>query len=587
MQYYPDSFLQDLKDKSPIEDIVSQYVDMKRAGGNFLGLCPFHREKTPSFTVSAQKQIFHCFGCNTGGNVFNFIMRIENIDFVEAVALLAKKAGMELPTADKAADALYEKRKSMIHMHRDAARFFYKSLCAKDGEEALNYLHGRQISNETIKKFGLGFAPNSWNALVSHLTGLGYSKGDIEEAGLGIRGKTGDVYDRFRNRVIFPIIDIRSQVIGFGGRVMGDEMPKYLNSPETAVFSKGRNLFSMNFAKATAQKDGIILAEGYMDVISLYQAGFTNAVASLGTALTQEQARQIARYTKQVTIAYDSDAPGQVAAKKAIDILKRAEIEVKVLTITGGKDPDAYIKSYGADRFRLLLQGSNSDIDYKMESLAVEYDLGDIMQKTKFLSKMVELLCTITSAIERELYIKKIAGQYQISSAAIESEVSKAIKKRNKSMQQENKTAAISRLLPDVSRGQEEQGVTKARKNEQTLLALLYENPSCYELVKDMQAEDFLGEAERNAFAWIVQEIKENRMPDITFAQEQLSGAEISVLTRAISAGEEIQNKERAIRELADEMKQYRLKKEAINANSEDMREMVRWYNQIKNKKNK
>lgn len=588
MQYFPDTFLQDLKDRCPIEDVVSHYVELKRTGNNMVGLCPFHREKTPSFTVSQDKQIFHCFGCSAGGNVFNFIMRAENVDFVEAVAILAKRAGIELPQADAEADEIHKKRQRMLAMHKETARFFYQTLMKDVGHEGLAYLHGRQIKDSTIRKYGLGFAQNSWDQLTRYLTGLGYNKLEMLEAGLGVRGKTGDIYDRFRNRIMFPIINIRGEVIAFGGRVMDNSLPKYLNSPETVIFSKSRNLFSLNLAKNTAKEQGILLVEGYMDVISLYQAGFQNCVASLGTALTSEQARLIARFTKDVIIAYDSDAAGQAATQKAIDTLKRASMNIRVLKMEGGKDPDEYIKNFGADRFAMLLTGSDNDIEYRIERLRQAYDLTDIVQKTRFLEQLVEILSQIDSAIECELYVRKAANQYQISAQAIEGELKNSRRKKKKVFQQENKKTALYRLLPQSREKGLEGHTGKDLRAQEMILALLYENPSVYPIVKDMLSlDDFSQENSKAAYLWMQQLLEQGEKPDLLQGGQELPAEVISVLTGAISRQYEFSNSEQAAVELMDMMKSNSLKKEAINMNSEDMREMVRWYNQIKNKKSK
>jgi DNA primase len=588
LAYFPDSFLQDLKDRCLVEDVVSHYVELKKAGTNLVGLCPFHREKTPSFTVSPDKQIFHCFGCSFGGDVFHFIMRIENVDFVEAVSILAKRAGVALPQTDGETGELHKKRQRMVAIHKEAARFFYQTLSSTEGQKGLSYLRRRQIKDATIRKFGLGFARDSWDSLTSHLLRQGYGKAEIVEAGLGIKGKTGAVYDRFRNRVMFPIINIRGEVIAFGGRVMDASMPKYLNSPETLIFNKRRNLFSLNLAKNTAKEQGILLVEGYMDVLSLYQAGFTSSVASLGTALTFEQAKLISRYATHVTIAYDSDAAGQAATQKAIEVLKRASVEIKVLKIEGGKDPDEYITTYGADRFALLLAGSDNDITYRMERLRQGFNLNDIVQKTRFLEQLVEILSQIDSSIERELYVRKAAEQYEISQQALEAELKKIQRKKRKGLERENKKNALANLLPQSKNKEQDGREGKGLKAQEMLLALLYENPSAYPLIKDRLAEeDFSQDNCKEAFLWMKRLWERGEKPDLLLGTQELQDGVISALTQAISRQYEFSSDETVLKELMDDIKANSLKKEAMNTNSEDMREMVRWYNQVKNKKSK
>ena len=376
---YPEKFITELVERSDIVDVVSGYVRLgKKSGANMFGLCPFHSEKTPSFSVSPDKQIYHCFGCGKGGGVINFVMEIENLSFPEAVEFLARRAGMPLPEQED--DAESRKRARLLNLNRDAARFYYEQLSTPAGQAARDYMARRRIGPATAKNFGIGFAPDSWDSLRKAMRAKGYSDFDMADAGLLKRGRSGGFYDTFRNRLMFPVIDVRGNVIGFSGRILGDGEPKYMNSPETLVFNKSRNLFALNLAKKS--KSGyIILSEGNIDVVSLHQAGFDSAVASLGTSLTAEQARLLSRYTKEVIIAYDNDGAGFKAAQRAIGILEKLDIKVRVLRMSGAKDPDEFIQNKGPDAFRLLLEASEDQMDYRLRNILEQYDLGIDEQK--------------------------------------------------------------------------------------------------------------------------------------------------------------------------------------------------------------
>ncbi|MBR1842620.1 MAG: DNA primase [Oscillospiraceae bacterium] len=427
----PDGFLDELTARNDIVDVVSDYVQLnKRSGSNLFGLCPFHSEKTPSFSVSQDKQIYHCFGCGKGGGVVNFIMEIENLGFMDAVQFLARRAGMEMPEDDTPME-LRNRRARMLELNRDAARFFYETLKTPKGREAVDYIKRRGISPEMAKRFGLGCAPNEWNALTDAMTKKGYTQYELVDAGLCKRGRTGGVYDVFRNRLMFPVIDVRGSVIGFSGRILDDGEPKYLNSPDTPVFSKSHNLFALNLAKKS-KMGMLILAEGNIDVVSLHQAGFDCAVASLGTSLTPEQARLMSRYTERVVIAYDNDGAGQKAAQRAIGIFENTGIQCRVLRMSGAKDPDEYIKKMGAEAFSLLLERSENHIEYRLLAVKAKYDLLTDDGRIGYLREATEVLASIGNSIERDVYSEKVADIASVSKEAVLNEVKRAISRRYK-----------------------------------------------------------------------------------------------------------------------------------------------------------
>ncbi len=444
---FPEAFLQELVEKNDIVDVVSGYVRLtKRSGANQFGLCPFHSEKTPSFSVSPDRQIYHCFGCGKGGGVINFIMEIENLSFPEAVEFLAKRVGMPIPEEENSAES--KRRRRMLDLNRDAARFFHTCLKAPEGRAAQAYMNARQITPQTATRFGLGAAPDTWDSLRNAMHELGYRDQELFEAGLVRKGKSGGFYDTFRGRLMFPVIDVRGDVIGFSGRILGDGEPKYMNSPETLVFNKSRNLFAMNLAKKS--KSGyIILAEGNIDVVMMHQAGFDSAVASLGTSLTAEQARLISRFTNEVVIAYDSDGAGKKASQRAIGLLEKLDVKVKVLSMTGAKDPDEFIKLKGADAFRNLLEKSENHIDYRLQTVTNKYDLTVDEQKVEFLKEASELVARLSGSVERQVYAMRVASLAGVPNDVVAQEVERRHKKavRTACRENENKLSHPERQL--------------------------------------------------------------------------------------------------------------------------------------------
>ena len=490
---FPPSFIDDLVARNPIEDVVGQYVQLKRSGANYFGLCPFHGEKTASFSVAPNKQIYYCFGCHKGGGVINFIMEIENLSYPDAVRFLAKRVGMEVPE-DEQYQSRYKAQERLWKLCREAARFFHETLMSDQGKQARQYLTQRGLSKSTVTRFGLGFAPDQWTALTDEMIRRGYTRQELMDAGLVVsrekNGKTSD-YDKFRNRVMFPIIDLRGNVIAFGGRVMDDSKPKYLNSPETGIFNKRKNLFALNIAKKSKQ-GRIILCEGYMDTITLHQYGFDCAVASLGTALTEEQVNLLSKYTEQVVLTYDSDAAGQDATRRAIPMLEKAGIQVKILRMEGAKDPDEYLKKYGADRFAVLLQGSENQAEYRLQTLQRQYDLTSDEQKVEFLQKAAQLIATFPNAVEREVYAGRAAQAAGIGLEAMKMEVSRAYKKRTNRAERRREQQLLSpaaAIQPKV-RSIRYDNVRSAAAEEGILYQVLRE-PALFDQAGDLTGSQF------------------------------------------------------------------------------------------------
>lgn len=474
------TFLDELSARNDIVDIVSQYVKLKKSGTNYFGLCPFHNEKTPSFSVSAEKQIFHCFGCGEGGGVITFVMKTEGLEFPDAVRYLAEKSGMQLPEEGEEERKAARHRERLYAICKDAARFFYNTLWLPENQVPQQYFLNRGLSRRMINQFGLGFAPDSFHALMDAMSAKGYTRQELIDAGLVSRNEKGNVYDRFRNRVMFPIIDVRGNVIAFGGRVLDDSKPKYLNSPETPIFHKSRNLFAMNLSKKT-KSPYFILAEGYMDVIALHGAGFDSAVASLGTSLTEDQARMIARHTGQIVISYDADGAGQAAAQRAIDILKKCDLQVKVLKIPGAKDPDEFIKAKGADAFRALIERSEDHNAYRLEQIAAKYDLEDDEARVFFLKDAARMLARIESRIEREVYTGRAAKMANVTPEAVAVEVKREInirQKQKKAAEKREIRSPVSMMQPkdkslayaDIKSAKAEEGVIRLAFFDQNLL---------------------------------------------------------------------------------------------------------------------
>ena len=491
---FPPSFLDELAARNPIEEVVGQYVNLKRSGSNLFGLCPFHGEKTASFSVSPDKGIYYCFGCHKGGSVINFEMEIEGLSYPDAVRALAQRVGMEVPE-DEQYQSRYRKQERLWALCKEAARFFNARLYGPDGEEGLAYAQKRGMPKSTLTKFGIGFAPNSWNALCDAMTAKGYTEEELKETGLAaVSRKNGRIYDYFRNRLMFPIIDVRGNVIGFGGRVMDDSTPKYLNSPETIIFNKRRNLFGLNLAKKT-KMDYLILVEGYMDAVALHQYGFDCAVASLGTALTEEHAALLARYTEQVMLIYDGDQAGQNATRRAIPMLEKAGLQVKVLQMRDAKDPDEFLKKFGADRFRLLLEEASNRVEYQLRAILRKYDLNQDEQRVQFINEAADFISTLGNAVQREIYGGRAAEAAKISTDAMKIEVNKAFRRR---LSREKKKQERIDLSPAASLQPKSRTIRynnmKSAMAEEEIVAHALREPACMEQMKELKPEWFSSE---------------------------------------------------------------------------------------------
>ena len=533
----PANIIEDIKFRNEIESVISQYVTLKRAGSNYSGLCPFHSEKTPSFVVFPATQSFYCFGCGAGGDVVSFTMRTENLDYVSALKVLAQRSGITLPEDDDRTSISGVSRQRVLEMNKEAAIFFRNMLFDENiGREARNYLFNeRKLPMSVVKHFGLGFAPNSFGALHDHLRKLGYTDKEMVEGFVCAKGKNDSVYDLFRNRVIFPIIDVSGNVVAFGGRVMDDSKPKYLNTSDTPAFKKSKNLFALNYAKNKCEKM-LILCEGYMDVIALHSAGFENAVATLGTAITPEHARIFSRYTKKVVISYDSDEAGQKAADKAFRLLQEVGIDVKILKMNGAKDPDEFIKKFGANRFADLLEGSKSRFEFEVDKILSRLDISVFENRVKASSEICKIIASYPSNVERDLYCQHTSKLFEIPLDSLKRDVNRAMKRnaKNEKTTQMNEIYRASsgigdRINPDSAANM------RASKVEEAILGLMqlhdeHLNKCSSALVPD----DFVTSFNRRVFEKMVECYKTNGKFDIAFVEENFNINEISRITKMV-----------------------------------------------------
>ena len=505
---YSDEIIDEVRQTNDIVDIISQYVHLKRSGRNFFGLCPFHNEKSPSFSVSPDKQIFHCFGCGVGGNVFTFLQKIEGISFVEAVQTLAERSNIQLPTLQNSADSYKEELKSKVYkVNEFTAQFYHENLYKPEAKIAQEYIKKRKLTNNTLKSFRIGFS-GKFDELYRELKKQGFEDTEILESGLVNKNDNGKYIDRYRNRLMFPICDARGRVIAFGGRVLDDSKPKYINSPENVVYSKGRNLFGLNVAKKGDTKK-LLIVEGYMDVISLHQRGITNVVAPLGTALTQQQGWLLRKNAEQIILSFDSDEAGLTAKIRALDILQNMGCDIRILQMEGAKDPDEYIIKYGNVRFKALIEKAISVVEFKVKVLKKDIDLENVNDKIKFLNEIAKLMSKIDNTIEREVYIEKIAKEYDISKEAIYAEVNKLTRKNERSQMALDKNKPVVRHQKEEIQKIDEE----VKRRENTIISILLTGEiSIYQIIKqNIEIEDFKDETNKKIAKAIYEEFdKEN-----------------------------------------------------------------------------
>ena len=537
----PEDIINEIKYRNDIETAVSQYVNLKRRGKNLVGLCPFHSEKTPSFTVYPENGSFYCFGCGVGGDVFTFTGLIENLDYMESIKLLAERSGISLPQ-DGYDDSMQRLKKKIYDINRDTARFFHSFLMSPGGKWALDYLTGRGLTVKTIKHFGLGAAPDSWDALIHHLKEKGYTESDMLAANVIGKSQRGSLYDRFRKRVMFPIINIRGNIVAFSGRAMPGEDKqggKYVNTADTPVYKKSENLFGINFAKNVCS-ERVILVEGNMDVISLHQAGFENTVAPLGTAFTTEQANLLSRYTKEIVLMLDADAAGQKAVRRASGLLENTGLSVRVVVVPDGKDPDEYIKKNGKERFAALLEGAVSDMEYKLLTAAKDIDLNSEDGRLKYLAAAAEIIAATDDIMTRDIYIGRLSEKYGVSRTALTTRVNE-LRKRNSCQKQKKEITDIIR--PKFTRDDinpERRKSVKGTAAEETLIAVLLKNPDFYKIALDkLPPEKMLTSLNRRIYETIISVLEHGGSLDISAFAEKLLPAEIGYLVS-------LQNSEKA-----------------------------------------
>lgn len=564
-----DSFLEQLRANTDIESVISPYVNLRRRGKNLVGLCPFHNEKTPSFTVYPENGSFYCFGCGVGGDVITFVRRMENLDYMEAVKQLADRAGMALPE-DGYDDTLAKKRTAVLAANRATAKFFHSQLFNDRGRHALNYFLDRGLTMETIRHFGLGFAPDDWRALKNHLNEQGFDDILLESANLLRRSdKNGKVsyYDNFRNRVMFPIIDPRGNVIAFGGRVLDDSKPKYINTSDTLVYKKSNGVFALNFAK-NGNDGKLIIAEGYMDVIALHQAGFTNAVACLGTALTKEQANLLSRYANEIILSYDADEAGQKATARALGIFGTTGMEIKVLRLTGGKDPDEIIKKYGAQRFRDIINGAANDTEYRLLRARQGIDLSTDDGKVKYLSAATEVLAGIPSPVEVDVYASRLANELGVDKLAIESQVKykrEGLRKRRMAQREQDQKRLL--INGQNTKNPERSQHLRAAKAEETLIASLMRNPDFYNKLKDeLSADYFVTALNRRIFSVILSRLDEGGNTEPYFLSSEFTPDEMDEVERIFRSAAQLSNTVEECVDCIKILKEEKNKPESIKA---------------------
>lgn len=529
-----ESFLQELKYKTDIEDVISTYVSLRRRGSTSIGLCPFHNEKTPSFTVYNDTQSFYCFGCGAGGDAVTFIKKIENLDYMDALKLLAQRAGVQMPDDNTVDNSLSKKRRRILEINRETAKFYYSYLTSPQGKAGLDYFLARGLTPKTIKKFGLGYAPDEWDALLKHLKELGYKPSEMVDAGVVKISKNNNYYDTFKNRVMTPIIDVRGNVIAFGGRVLDDSKPKYVNTSETLVYKKTFELFALNLAK-NSDAGSLILCEGYMDVIAMHQAGFTNAVAGCGTALTNEQVRLISRYTDEVILAYDADEAGQKALNKAVSLFRNTDVKVRIPTLVGGKDPDEIIKKYGRDKFKGMLDGASNETEFALHDLINKHNLTTPQGKIDYVKDAIKILVNC-SPVEKDIYISRISQELNIDKESIKIQLDDYAKKnRYRKQKQEYNSIIKDNLKSNQKLCFDNDASLKQIKAEERLVGLLQLYPGCIKMCSDFNSEEISSPFIKKVFALLCSRIEAQLDIDLINFSESLTDSELGRLSGIIA----------------------------------------------------
>ncbi|MBQ4465883.1 MAG: DNA primase [Oscillospiraceae bacterium] len=524
----PEEFIQQLRDANDIVELFRSYADVKKRGRTYVCCCPFHSEKTPSCTIYPESQSFYCFGCGVGGDAINFVRKMDNVGYIDAVQILAQRVGLQMPARSPEEQRTSDLRRRCLEMNREAANFYYLQLVKGRDKRGLAYFSQRKLSPATIRKYGLGFAPDEWHLLRDHLRSKGYYEDEMVTAGLCRRSEKGAVYDYFRNRVMFPIVDLRGSVIAFGGRVLDDSKPKYLNTNDTPVFNKGRNLFSLNFAKNAASTT-FLLAEGYMDVISINQAGFENVVATLGTAITPEQARLIAQYAKEVVISYDSDGAGQAATQRALGHFADVGLPTRILKMEGAKDPDEFIKKFGPERFRMLIEHADDATLFQLTKCKNGLDVDTEIGKTEYLRRAVKVLAEISNPLQREVYISKISHDTGVRAETLQLQVDGAVRSKKRSAERMQFRAIEAQSLQRDEINPEAQKYPKESKAELEILAYLIQHPEDYEMIWELiPPEHFKTEFHRRVYMTICQKCHDMGNFSISLLGEEFTPDEIS-----------------------------------------------------------
>lgn len=531
-----DSFLQELKMKTDIEDVISTYVTLKRRGTTLVGLCPFHNEKTPSFTVYPATQSFYCFGCGAGGDAITFLKKIENLDYLDAVKTLAQRAGLQMPQ-EGFDDSLSKRRRRILEMNREAARFYHSVLLSPEGKVGYDYYIGRALSAATINHFGLGFAPNQWDALLKHMRAKGYQPAELVDAGLARKGQKG-YYDNFRNRVMTPIIDVRGNVIAFGGRVLDDSKPKYINTGDTLVYKKTNELFALNFAK-DSKEDALILCEGYMDVIAMHQAGFTNAVAGCGTALTTEQVRLISRYAKEVILTYDADEAGQKALQKAMTLFDQTDVKVRIPALVGGKDPDEIIRTYGRDKFKGMLEGASNETEFRLLALRRQYNLATTQGKIDFIGGALQILATLPP-VEQDLYVSRLSEELGVERQNMKVQLQDLVARQgNRREKREFKRIVQENMRKTARETMATDASLRKLRAEDRLISLLLRYPDCSRLCKDFDPQWLTPGFAQRVFTLILQRLENGDGTELMDLRDRLTDDEMGRLSGIIARGGE------------------------------------------------